>query len=613
MMLVQGVRARGSLRGRTQGATLSSRRASRCVRRSRKDNQVNSTKVAAISRIGTVCGWVTNPTTAPHPSRDSIDRGLFFTRRIASTPRHAGPRVAVGLLLTTLLLIGCASANGTRDSVPREEDARRHAWVSVDGDDEADGSPATPLATIRRALDTRVDVIHLMAGRHDVPEVVLTRTLRLEGPEEGRALVAGHVFISADSVHVDRVDFGEGLAAHGVRDLRVSQGRVAAGSRDEALLFTRSEAILEDVEISPGSEVGLEAVDSRLRLSRVKIRARAETKRGLRVDASQVRASTLAIRAGKTVHLQVTDRSNVAVSDLVVGGGEGTGLMVLSSSTVAVERGQLARSPRFGLLTQQSRVRLTSTNLTGGHLATIGVQGGRLHAVTSTIGPSPGGGIVLSAFRGSPARAELQSCTILHGPFDGARVADGHFVARTTRFAGTQPENSAGGSAAIAHGVGAHIELLGARIVSPAGHGLVATEDATARISGRIERPGQGGVHIEGVRVTAARVNELYISDCRKGSGVTAIDSDVNVDDLVIHDCPQAGILAGARSTVQSRRVRIITRGRYGFAAFGGATLTIEDGRADGASWAAFASCADGAQLIDEGDNQLNGPVTTCP
>lgn len=503
--------------------------------------------------------------------------------------------------------------------MPTKRRAPRLAWVATDGNDEAAGSREAPFATIARALASRAETVHLMPGRHDEPQVLLTRAVRLRGPENGRALVAGHLFVSADDTDLRRVDLGGGLAAHGVRGLRVRDGRLTAGDRDETVLLTRTHAVFEDLEITPGVETGIHAVDADISISRVEIRPRRETERGIQLDTSRLDADRLTTRAGKTAHVQIADRSVARLSNLVVGGSTGTGLMVLSSSTISVDRARFERGLRFGLLVQESHVRMKTTELAGAEEVTVGVQGGGLLATTSTVGASPEGGLVLSALRNAPAYTQLIRCTVRHGAYDGARVSGGRLVARKTRFIGLpdasapRPESARPGNTVLVHGVTSHAELLGVHLDSPAGHGVLVTEDATAFISGRIENPGQGGLQVEGVRVTPVRIENLRIEGCRAGSGVTAIDSVVIAENLTVRRCPEAGVLAGARSAVRVRQARVSGKGRYGFAAFGGSTLTLEAVRATGLSWAAFTSCADGARLVQKEKNRLEGPVVTCP
>ena len=520
----------------------------------------------------------------------------------------------MGFALCTMFQNACRSSDGGAGRDRHATDNLIHGWVAPDGNDSAAGTMETPLATLRRAVALGMDIIHLKPGRYDEQEILLTRSVQIQGPTTGRALLTGHVFVSTDNIRIERVDLGGGLAAHRVQGLTIAEGRAASGVRDETLLFTNTDARLEDLEVTPGPEAGLLAVSSTLTLIRFQVRAREETERSIRIDRSVLEAKVLTAEAGTITHIQVADHSRASFEDVDIGGTEGSGLMILSSSTVTVERGRFKTSSRFGVIVQDSRARLTATEFMGATEGTVGVQGGYLQIDTSTIGPSPGGALVLSAHHDRLARVELMNTTIAHGPFDGARVSGGRLVAHESRFVGSPTDKPDAGSAAIAHGVSAHVDFVGVQVETPAGHGLVVTEDASARISGRIDKPGAGGLLIENVRVApTVQIEHLEIDDCRTGSAIVAIDSEMAIDDLVVRGCPEAGVLSGARSAVMIRKSRITGPGRYGFAAFGEATLTIEDVRAEDRTWATFASCAEGARVLQKGENHLTGRVIQCP
>lgn len=584
-------------------------------RRSRKDNQVNNDIAAAIKMIGNVCGSVTKPTTAPKDS--AMRAGVFGRRRDASRTSCPSASWLIGFtriaLIPVFLLTACLGSDGAGRPRRPGTGRLRHVWVGPTGLDTASGTETAPFKTVTRALASRADVVHLRPGRHDVERLLVTRPVRIEGPATGRALVVGHVFVSADDVQLNGVDVGGGLAAHGVHGLTVVESRLASGSQDDTLVLTRTEANLQNLELTPGIETGIEVVNSTVSLSRVHVTHGQETKRGIRVDGSSLSATQLSSDAGKTARFQFTGSSRVNVNNLVDGGGEGNGLLILASSTVTISGARLASSTGFTVLVQNSRLDLSAAHIEGGGKGTVGVQGGRFEARTSTIGPSPGGALVVSAYRDRTADVTLIRSVVNHRAFDGARVSGGRLVARQTHFRGTPGDRTADGSAAIVHGPGASVEFEDVRIQTPAAYGLVLTKDVSARISGVIDRPGQSGLHIEGVRAEPTRLENLRVNDCGTGSGAVILDSDVIADRLSILRCPQAGVLAGAGSSVTVRNSRVAGPGRYGFAAFGDAALTIEDGQAREVSWAAFASCGEGARIIQNGKNKLEGPVTSCP
>ena len=106
----------------------------------------------------------------------------------------------------------------------------------------------------------------------------------------------------------------------------------------------------------------------------------------------------------------------------------------------------------------------------------------------------------------------------------------------------------------------------------------------------------------------------LVVTGCRAGSGVVALRSEeVIVEGGSVRGCSEAGYLSGSESTLLVRGASAIDDQEYGFAAFGGSTLTLERSRASGARWAAFASCGDGARIEVGEDVQLDGQVVTCP
>lgn len=515
-------------------------------------------------------------------------------------------------LAVCLLLGGCAKNGGPMDFMAPPPPPNV-AYVSPDGGDRADGTEDAPFASLKRALATDRPRIVLLPGRYPEPETVVSRAVQIEGSASGKAVLDGHLFIAASQVTIRRLDITNGLALHLVRDVEVHTATITAGAQDDAVSIVSSHAQLRDLWLSCGEETCVQATGATVALSGIEALGRPGTKRIIRIETSSVVLEELYAEGGSTAQLQASTQSSLHVRGATLAHSRGNGLVAVKDSEVLAQNLVVVRPGGFALLVQKSEVTVEDCHFDAGGNLTVGVTGGALQVISSTIAGAPEGALSLSQNSGRSSQVTLRGGVIDHGAYDGALVTGGKLEAYGTRFVGSG-EPSENGDAVTAHGDGAELELRGIRIVRPAGFGVIFNADATGTVSGTISEPGRGGILIDDVAVQAVHLKDLVISGCRSGSGITAWNTpDVQITGGSVRNCKEAGYLAGQSSTMTVRGAKAIDNREYGFAAFGGSLVRIEDSEAAGSRWSAFASCGDGSR-IEVGDNTtLSGQSVTCP
>lgn len=527
-------------------------------------------------------------------------------------PAGMAPRSAA-LGIAALAVAGC-TRNGGPIELFTPPPPPEVAYVSPDGGDLADGTEASPFATLARALRSGRPRIVLLPGVFPEPEVVVSREVIIEGAERGRAVLDGHLFVSGAEVTVRRLEVTGGIATHLARGLSVEGATVAAGAKDDALSLVSSVARLEDLALECGPETCLQATSATVSAARVRARATRPSKRIFRVETSSVSLRDVELVGGGVAQLQAGLGSHLYVRGATLSDSAGSGLAAVRDAEVVAERIRVRGARRMSLLVQRAVATVIDSELGSTPELTVGVTGGDLTVRTSTVHGSAGGALSLSANGGVRAEVLLQDSLLRHLERDGAQVSGGTLTVRGGRFVGDGRPGDGPGDAIVAHGDDARVHVEGARFERPRNFAVVLNGDAVGTITATVSDAGRGGVLIDDVAVAPVRLEGLVVVGCREGSGVVALRTPaVEVVGGRVTGCAEAGYLAGAGTRMTIRGATATGNLQYGFAAFGGSTVVLEHARASGSRWAAFASCGEGARVeVGEGV-ELSGKTALCP
>lgn len=518
------------------------------------------------------------------------------------------------LSLGLLALAACSScAGGPKLEEEKPPPPRQgEAYVSPAGSDDGPGTRDRPFRTLRRALETDYATVHLLPGEHLEPELTIGRQVALRGPEDRSARVAAHVFVRAHDVTLQHLEVAGGLTAHRARRLLVESSSIAAGEREDTVSLTSSQATLRRVALSCGFETCVQVTTSTASLEGLRVRSEVATKRGVRAETSSVTASDLDIAGMGISQLQASSGARLTVRRSRLHGSQGSGLVALQDAVVQADEVEVEGAARMSLLVQGAEVRFARGRLGGTRSVTVGVAGARVELVDSWLGTSPEGALSASVHAGRPPEVSLSGGRVEHGPRDGVLIGSGRLRVQGTTFVGGAGTGE-GGDAITATGLGTELEVRGARIEQSRGYGVVIVNDASGTVTATISAPRLGGILVENALAEPSRVVGSFVEDCTQGSGIMVLGSEATIERTRVSGCFDAGLLAGQGGRATARRVEVSDNPRYGFAAFGGATLTLESSRARGSGWAAFATCGDGASIIDAGDNTLEGATSLCP
>jgi hypothetical protein len=524
-----------------------------------------------------------------------------------------GRRGALSLGLAAVLGSACTRNGGPPRELLPTPPKLEVAYVSPEGGDAAEGTEAAPFATLERALRTDRPRIVLLAGTLPEAQVVVSRSVRIEAKEAGRAALDGHLFISASDVTLHGVHILGGVGVHLARGVRVESATVAFGLKDDAVSVVSSEVALSDLTLRCGPETCLQVTTSTVEVARVSGVADAGSKRVVRVEASRAALRDFVARGSGTTQLQVSLRSRLTVRTATLADAGGTALAALQDSLLDAEDVHVTGAQRAALLVQRARAEVSRSTFEAapGGLG-VGLSGGVLHLSSSTVAPARDGALNLTRHAGQPAQLTLRGGVVRHGPYDGVVVGGGLVVVEGTRFEGGGAGTE--GDGILVTGEGNRVEVRRATFVDTPGFAVALHQDALGTVTATVVSPGLGGVLVEDVAVDAVRLEGLVVRGCRQGSGVVALLSPrVEVVGGRVEGCAEAGYLAGQGSGVSVQGARAVDNAQYGFAAFGGSSMDLGAVRARGSRWAAFAACGDGSRVEVDAASVLEGATVLCP
>lgn len=486
--------------------------------------------------------------------------------------------------------------------------------VSPTGDDRGTGEDARPFKSIGRALAASATTIELMPGTY-AENLWISRDVTLRARET--ATLAGRLSIQGAAVSLTSLDVTGGLAIDRAPRVALESLRVTTASTTDTITVVGSTVVLRGVTLACASETCLQAASSTVSADGLTlVRGVGDHKRGLRAETSSVTLRNLRAGGATNVDIQATTQSHLTIIDAELADIVGNAIAVQSGSTLECLRTRIFGQARTAILISASDAHLRHLDL--GPLpppaSGIGVEGSTVVIENSRLYRAGSPALVVNDHRSRPADVRLDGVVIEHGRTTGINLGQGKLTLVRTDLVGDPSTTADGEDALVASGDTATLIIESATFDAAAGHAIGVYNNAGARIAARITRPRLGGILIERTAGSELRISGTTVSDCRSGSAVVVVDAlGVEIEDVELSRCPEAGVLAGAGAEVTVRRARLVDNRQYGVAAFGRSTLTIGDSSARGSKWAAFASCADGSVISDGGANTFTGPVSLCP
>lgn len=507
----------------------------------------------------------------------------------------------------------CAGTTNGVDERPPPVETQTKSYVSTEGDDNADGSEATPFRTIMRALAGDADVVVVRPGVYVEPEVAVARKVSVEG--ERGSVLAGHVLVANDDVRWSRVDVMGGISITLASNVEVTTATIGAGTREDTISVASSRASLSELVLKCGAETCVQATTSTASLTSVVMAPENASKRGVRAETSSVSVADVEVRGTSISQLQASGGSWMRVRGAKLNAAGGNALVALRSTMLADDV-TTSGSTQLGFLTQSSTVTLRGSTIGASTTLTAGVQAGRVTILDSTLEGSPEGTLNLAAWRDDKPTVRLVRTTLAHGARVGVLQSTGTLIVEGGRFVGdpNAPAAIESADAIVATGMDSRLMIRGATFEDTAGTAILGTRHLAATITATISRPRLTGIFIEEARVFPVRILGGRIEGCQRESGLVLLDVEgARVEGLTVTGCPEAGVLTGEEAEVEVVGVRAIDNAGFGYGAFGGSTIRLRSSVARGSAWATFSTCGDGAQVIDAGGNQLSGPTTECP
>jgi len=461
-------------------------------------------------------------------------------------------------------------------------------------------------------LSKQATRVVLAAGRY-TESVVIDRDLELIGNSEAPSVIDGVVAVTRARGAIAEVDITKGVTVTD-SDVSISDAAIQAGESPHSVHYERSTGTVAEVELTCGEETCIRTDTSTVRISGAMLGGGPTNKRGLRVESSSVTArrvegvgsSIMQVQVGRQAYLHIID------SNLTDAGGSALG--AVGGATLHVDRVRTRSASNIGVVLSRSDAILRDVDLGATQDLTLGIQGGDVQIIRATIARSARGVISVSNHTRRPARVRFEDGVVNHGSVVGLSVGQGQVTVRGTRFVGGPGTGADGGDAIVASGLTAELDAAGVVSLNSAGYGVGFYNDAVGTVSATITGAKLGGIIADTTAGATVTIRNTVIERCQSGSGIAALDAlDMNIDSVRVTSCPEGGILAGQGSRVTVHAARLSGNTQYGLAAFGASRLEVRNSTVKGSAWATFATCSDGARIVDLGSNDFAGPVTNCP
>lgn len=516
------------------------------------------------------------------------------------------------LLLAVLLTWGCTGSRSSEESPRPKPPEQTTVFLSPAGDDAAAGTKEAPRRTFARALAIgSAQKIVLAAGRYAEEEVTLDRPIEVTAT--GTATLEGRLVIRGSQVRLRGLGAARGMSIEDASGVEVDEAVVSSGGAVDSLVVQRSEVRLVDLELDCGAETCLRVTGSTVAIESLKLEG--STKRGILVETASVAIDGLTARGTSVAQVQAGRGGWVGLTRAEL---TGAGASAIACTGGGLRTGQvkIRDAKNTGVLLSGCDAWLEGLDLAGleKDAVGIGIEGSTVRIDDATIVSRGRSAVVINNHRDRPAEVTIEGGKIDHGARNGINLGQGRLTIRGLVMSGDSKAKTDGEDAILCSGQLAELRAESVKIDAAAGFGIGLYNDAFGSISGEITRPRLGGVTIDRAAGAEVLLQRLVISGCKLGSGIVAQDAlDVRIEKTQVSGCAEAGVLAGEKSHLSVIDSRFEGNRLYGIAAFGGTEIEVRGSIAKKSRWATFATCADGARIIDQGGNGFVGPATTCP
>lgn len=531
-------------------------------------------------------------------------------------PRESSRIRSIGLLLgvvSAAVLAGCPGSKSGEDPPRPTPPALTTVFVSPDGDDSASGASGQPRKTFEGALEiASATTIVVAPGRYEEDEVVIDRGVVITATG---ATLAGKLIVRGAAARVRGLSVEESAAIEDATGVVLEEMKIFAASAVDAITIRGSVARLSSIELTCGSETCARASGSTVAISNARLIGE-NVPRGVLIETSSAAIDGIEGSGSSTALIQAADRSFLRLARASLSSPRASGVVCVGGSRIDLDQVTVREARNTGVLLSScdGRAARVTISMMNGDGTGVGIEGGTLSLRELEISAAGArAGIIINNHRTKNADVTIEGGRVEHGVKMGLNVGQGRVTVRGTRFIGAV--SAAGGEDAIsASGQTAELHVDGAEIDLAAGFAVGFYNNAFGSLRAVITRPQSGGVIIESAAGAELVIRGTTVRDPARGSGIIVQNAlDVRIEDVEVVNAREAGLLAGERSQIVLDRGRFTGNRQYGIAAFGGSEITVSNTSARKSKWATFATCADGARIIDEGGNTFDGASTTCP
>ncbi|MFO0723651.1 MAG: right-handed parallel beta-helix repeat-containing protein [Myxococcota bacterium] len=489
-------------------------------------------------------------------------------------------------------------------------------FVDAAGDDGAAGDRDHPFHSFAHALSMEsIERLVVNPGRF-TEDLRVNKRVEIFGPGGGGATLDGAAEIRANDVRLHGVDVSRGLKVSGARGIWIEDATISAGPSVDAIAIESSIGRVDRVFTRGGAETCVLVRGSTLAMTELGVDgAIGGSKRGLRVDSSSVSINGVRGSSAAIALIQVEGGSRVNIRDAVLGPASGVGLTVLRAG-VEVHGIRVHDTASGGILLSESTAKLEAIDVSRipSPSSGLAMSGANVEVSGGTLSEIGGAAITGIGMRGRSFEAKLSQLEIRHGSAQGINISQGSLHLSGSHLVGNPSATRDGEDAITVYGDGASLLMESTEIDGAAGSGITISSNAGGQLSGRITRPRIAGVLISDSAGADIALRDLSVSDAKTGSGIVLQHSqDVNLSNVEVVRCFEAGVLSSLGSHLTVRQSRFLQNRQYGLAAFGTSDIDVGGSSARGSKWATFATCADGSGIIDSGGNTFEGPTTICP
>jgi hypothetical protein len=507
----------------------------------------------------------------------------------------------------------CSSAKTLEEKPPPKPPEQSSIFLSPSGNDSAVGE--APRRTFTSAIGAdHAQRIVVDPGQYEEAEVVIDRPVEIVSRGEGRPSIEGTLIVRSGGVSLRGIDVTKGIVIEGASVTNIEDATV--GPREaRAIEVKGSKVRLSSLRVTCGSETCLEASGSTLAIDHLTLDG-PSTRRGVRIDTSTVTILGIKARGMVVSQVQVERSTRLRITDAELEDPLGSGLVCLNGAQIDAARVRVTTVKNTGILISSCDAWIDDATVGPVILNAIGIaiEGSAVHLRRVMLETSGRSGLTINNHRDRIADVTIEGGVIKHGMHMGINHGQGRLTIRGLKLEGDPKAKTDGEDAIMSSGHIAELRVESALIDAPAGFGVGLYNNAFGVVTATITRPRLGGVIVDSAAGEQIVLRSVRVRDCQIGSGIVTQDAlDVRIEDVEVSGCKEAGLLAGERSEVSVSKSQFNNNKLYGLAAFGGSEIEVTGTIAKRSKWSAFATCGDGARILDAGGNTLEGATTICP